>query len=111
MEAALRRRLEGVVDVQISQRGQTASVTFGSGARFTPGAFSDAVAEAGVEVLRLTVDACGATVRDDHGQWLSAGPHRFLLGSPVPQAATVCVSGWLQEHGDDWRLDHLIVLD
>jgi hypothetical protein len=82
MEVALRRRLEGVAGISISQARQRAEVTFGPGPHaFSPRAFREAVAEADVEVLRFVVDACGTVGQDGDGQWLQAGADRFVLAN------------------------------
>jgi hypothetical protein len=80
MEVALRRRLEGVASISISQERQRAEVTFGPEPHaFAAGAFRDAVAEADVEVMRFVVDACGTVVQEGSRQWLVAGTGRFAL--------------------------------
>jgi hypothetical protein len=80
MDVALRRRLEGVANISISQEHQRAEVTFGPAPHaFSASAFRDAVAEAGVEVVRFVVDACGTVVLEDGRQWLVAGTNRFVL--------------------------------
>jgi hypothetical protein len=66
MEVALRRRLAGVAAVSISQRYQTAQVTFVPGTTmFSPAAFRAAVAEADVEILSLDLTVCGAVDTDN----------------------------------------------
>jgi hypothetical protein len=61
MELALRRRLEGVVDVSISQRDQTAAVTFAPGTLiFSASEFRAAIAEADVTVLTIDMEVCGS---------------------------------------------------
>jgi hypothetical protein len=60
MEAALRRRLEGVSRIAISQEQQTAEVAFGAAAvAFAPEEFRAAVGEADVEVLTFHIELCG----------------------------------------------------
>jgi hypothetical protein len=100
MEVALRRRLEGVADISISQRQQTAEVTFDEGDyTFSPEAFRLAVGEAGVVVLRFNVDACGSVEQDGQQQWLAAGKNRWLFKSDqaVPTARSLCVTGRLND--------------
>jgi hypothetical protein len=110
MEVALRRRLEGVADISISQSRQTTEVTFAQGPHtFSPRAFRDAVGEAGVSVLSFHIDACGVVEQKDRQRWLAAGKNRFLLveggrtsAGPVGQA--VCVSGRLNDDSVPHRL-------
>jgi hypothetical protein len=60
MEVALRRRLEGVASISISQERQTAEVAFARGPHiFSPEEFRAAVGEADVEVLSFEIEACG----------------------------------------------------
>ncbi len=110
MEVALRRRLEGVVDIAISQSRQTTEVEFTQGPHaFSPRAFRDALGEAGVEVLRFEIEACGVIEQKDNQRWLAAGKNRFLLveegtaSGPVGKA--VCVSGRLNDHSAPHRLE------
>jgi hypothetical protein len=100
MEVALRRRLAGVADVTISQSRQTAAVTFASGTYVFSGlAFTEAVAEAEVDVLSLEVDVCGMiddrnVMRSSTGQGQAIVHLRgggFRAGSPI------CVTGRLEE--------------
>jgi len=108
MEVALRRRLEGVAYIAISQSEQTASVTFdGEGALFSPQAFRTALAEASVELLTITIEACGIVHHNDSGRWLTAGQTRFLLrnAAAVPVGISACVTGALYEDGDAPQLD------
>jgi hypothetical protein len=108
MEVALRRRLEGVAHIAISQSEQTASVTFDAGgALFSPEDFRAAVAEASVEVLTITVEACGIVHDTERGRWLMAGRNRFLLRNAplVPVGIGACVAGALYEHSAGPQLD------
>ena len=107
MEVALRRRLDGVADISISQREQTAEVTFGDGDyAFSPDAFRKAVGEAGVVVLQFRIDACGAVRDEGQQRWLVAGKNRWLLksGAATPAALPVgqplCVSGRLDDRAE-----------
>jgi hypothetical protein len=108
MEVALRRRLEGVADISISQREQTAEVRFDGGDyQFSPEAFRKAVGEAGVVVVRFEVDACGSIEQERDQQWLVAGKNRLLLncGRPVDSDQLMCVSGRLDDRSQPLRLD------
>ena len=108
MEVALRRRLEGVAGVTISQSQQTAAVTFLSGTRaFSSAAFRAAVAEAEVTVVGLEVDVCGVL---DQGNALRASTDFAttlvrIRGDRVPEAGVVCVTGRLKEDTAPYELD------
>lgn len=108
MEVALRRRLEGVADIAISQSRQTALVTFTAGPHvFSPRTFRDAVDETGVEVLTFRIDACGIAEHVGSERWFVAGKNRFLLaeGATVPAGDRVCVSGRLDDTSTPARLE------
>jgi hypothetical protein len=108
MEVALRRRLEGVSNVAISQREQTAEVRFAAGDYpFSPDAFRKAAKEAGVVVLSFQVDACGSLEQEGDRRWLVTGKNRFLLSGddPLPPDRPVCVSGHLDDRAPTSRLD------
>jgi hypothetical protein len=110
MEVALRRRLEGVSDISISQREQTAEVTFGEGDyAFSPEEFRKAVSEAGVVVLSFTVDACGSVRQNGQQRWLVAGKNRWLLkdDAAIPLEQPLCVSGRLDDRAKPPTLDVL----
>jgi len=108
MEVALRRRLEGVAEVSISQREQTAEVRFAEGDyTFSPAAFRKAVAEAGVVVLSFQIDACGSIEQEQEQRWLVTDRNRFLLtasGTLRPDQR-LCVSGRLDDRAPPLRLD------
>lgn len=108
MDVALRRRLDGVAHIAISQSQQTAEVTFAEGPHvFSPTAFREAVGEADVEVVRFEVDVCGVGVEDQGRRWLAGRTERFLLadGEWSP-GQHVCVSGRL---GDGSEHAHLVL--
>ncbi len=108
MEVALRRRLEGVAGVSISQRQQTAEVTFGAGDhRFSPQAFREAINEAGVKVLSVQIEACGVIQEDANGRRLVSGRNTFVLVDAATTAAgqAVCVTGTLDDTSDPPRLE------
>jgi|KBSSwiStaDraftv2_1062776.scaffolds.fasta_scaffold723012_1 hypothetical protein len=107
MEVALRRRLEGVAEVSISQREQTAEVTFAKGDyAFSSDAFRKAVAEAGVVVLSFQIDACGSIEQEQEQRWLVTDRNRFLLtaGDTLPSDQPICVSGRLDDRAPPLRL-------
>jgi hypothetical protein len=100
MEVALRRRLEGVAEISISQREQTAEVLFTPGEHaFSPDAFRKAVGEANVVVLAFQIDACGSVERTGEQRWLVAGKNRLLVtgDADVPAGRLLCVSGRLDD--------------
>lgn len=108
MEVALRRRLDGVADISISQREQTAEVTFDSaGHAFSPESFRKAVWEARVVVVSFEVDACGSATEERQQRWLIAGKNRWLLtgDGAVPLEQPVCVSGRLDDRAEPPSLE------
>ena len=106
MEVALRRRLEGVASISISQARQTAEVDFLPTPRaFSATAFREAVGEADVEVVALEVDVCGVVVQDQERRWLVAGPDRFLLANGQwADEQRVCLTGRLADGPDRVQL-------
>jgi len=102
MEVALRRRLEGVASISISQARQTAEVGFSSTPHsFSASAFREAVGEADVEVVTLEVDVCGVVVPERERRWLVAGPDRFLLTrTDWADEQRVCLTGRLANGPD-----------
>jgi hypothetical protein len=110
MDLALRRRLEGVAEVRISQARQTAEVRFAPGPHaFAAGEFRAAVAEAGVEVLRFEVDACGRVEHAGDAIWFAAGPNRFTLAQTpaFADAGDQCLSAVLDDREPPGRLEHV----
>lgn len=99
MEVALRRRLEGVADIHISQQRQHAEVVFLSGGhRFEPGEFRAAVGEADVEVLHFEIDACGRFELEGSTTWFVAPPNRFRVADAPPAGSrTTCVTADLED--------------
>jgi hypothetical protein len=105
MEVALRRRLDGVTSVSISQSEERAAVTFDGTHAFSPAVFREALRAADVEVITLDVEACGAVEHTTDRTWLVAGPDRFhLQGVTQAPSSRVCVSGRLQENGSDKQI-------
>lgn len=106
MEVALRRRLDGVASISISQARQTAEVTFLPRPHtFSAVAFREAVGEADVEVVSLDVDVCGVVVPEQEQRWLEAGPSRFLLaGGEWAVAQRVCLTARLGDAPDSGPL-------
>jgi hypothetical protein len=108
MEVALRRRLDGVAEVRISQERQTAQVIFAPGApAFAPGEFRAAVGEADVEVLRLEIEACGRLEQEAGTTWFVAAPARFIVADAPPDAVPRCVSAELDDRASTGRLRRL----
>lgn len=105
MEVALRRRLDGVVDVSISQARQTAAVTFAPGTRtFTTAEFRAALQEAGVTVLSLQIDVCG--YKQEGGLWLTderESPFALIRGAAHADGA-LCISGRLDDRVTPYHL-------
>lgn len=99
MEVALRRRLEGVTAIDISQERQTAEVRFRPAAsRFSPAAFREAVKEADVEVSSFVIDVCGIVVQDGTRAFVHAGTDRYLLASAQPATPDlVCFTAQLDD--------------
>lgn len=107
MEVSLRRRLEGVASISISQSRQTVDVIFADGrSAFSASAFREALAESGIEVVALQLDACGAIERKNDQHWLVAGHNRFLVegAATAPSARHVCVLGPLDDRSAPYRL-------
>jgi hypothetical protein len=108
MELALRRRLEGVATVFISQREQTAAVVFAAGQHlFSPGEFRAAVGEADVEVISFEIEACGRVEEDGTTQWFVAGPNRFILVEGSSGLRTACIAAALQDGRKPPELDKI----
>lgn len=108
MEWGLRRRLDGVATISISQSRQTAAVEFADGGqRFSPRVFRDVLDETGVEVVAFQVDACGAIEQTQNQRWLVAGDNRFLLeeDGTAPVGQPLCVSGRLDDRAEPYRLN------
>jgi hypothetical protein len=114
MEVALRRRLEGVARIAISQQHQTAEVAFAPGPHvFSPEEFRAAVAEAEVEVISFEIEACGhvesglpaeagsntAAKGGASGlRWFVAGRNRFLLSGELSSGGDQrCISAVFDE--------------
>jgi hypothetical protein len=109
---ALRERLEGVADISISQSQQTVAVEFGIGGDvLSPAAFREAVAKAGVKILRFQIDACGAVEESPGQRWFVAGANRFALddGGEVPVGLPVCVVGSLDDASTPYRFTPTII--
>jgi FAD synthase len=108
MEVALRRRLEGVAAISISQQDQTAEVSFVLATeRFSPEQFRAAVGEADVEVLAFEIEACGMVASGAQGgRWFVAGANRFSLkGEVAPGNDGVgCVSATLDDRRAPYEL-------
>ena len=99
MEVALRRRLEGVAEISISQREQRAEVTFVPGTVvFSSEAFRTAVAEADVEVITFDVRACGLVDGSGMLRRTSDGHEPLIqLRGTVQPGSSICATGRLDE--------------
>jgi hypothetical protein len=102
---ALRRRLEGVEDVAISQSQQTTAVTFTAARHaFSSSAFRSALGEAEVEVLRLEIDVCGVVEAKNGQHWITSAGAQFLLRGHVPASGVLCVTGQLNDQSEPFEL-------
>ena len=105
MEVALRRRLEGVKSISISEAEETAEVTFDGTHPFSAEAFRQALRAASVDVVAFHVDACGAVQKAGEQAWLIAGSDRLLLdGAVTLDSPRICVSGRLEGSDGSYRL-------
>lgn len=96
MEVGLRRRLEGVAEISISQSEQRAVVRFDPAARaWSPERFREAARETAVKVLGFEIEACGRVEEDESQRWLVAGETRYLVtgSNAMPVNTYVCISG------------------
>lgn len=107
MEVALRRRLEGVATIAISQQQQTAEVVFAPGPHvFVPDQFRAAVKEADVEVLSFELEACGRIEETGLTRWFVAGLNRFVVRDVSLQVGrTACVSAALDDRREPHELN------
>lgn len=98
MEIAL-RRLDGVDKVTISIQQQALSVTLKPGSRFDPRGIRDAVAQAGVSILRFHLEARGQVEQKGDERYFVAGKDRFLLvASPdVPVGEPIWVNALVDD--------------
>ena len=107
MEVALRRRLEGVADVSISQSQQTAVVRFRPRTyRFSAAAFRDAVAEADVTVVTVQLEVCG--MLDEENVMRSStnfGTTFVRIRGDAPTVGPACLTGMLDEHANPHELE------
>jgi len=131
MEVALRRRLEGVATVAISQQHQTAEVRFAPGPHvFSAAEFRAAAGEADVEVVSFAIEACGRMEAGDRGdtgatgaagaeapggtgaavaevdaaRWFVAGPNRFIVGRGSLSGGAACISAALDDRREPYEL-------
>ena len=110
MEVALRRRLEGVADVSISQGQQTTAVTFAPGTLvFSAAAFRAALGEADVEVLRLEIEACGPIEAKAGQRWITTAGTHILLRGNAPASNVTCVTGQLNDQVEPNELDVMTI--
>lgn len=104
----MRRRLAGVTDVSISQHEQTAAVTFVPGTRvFSAADFRSAIADAGVTVLTIEVDVCGAITTGTVLRVSSAdgAPTLQLRGDHAMPDGSVCITGRLNDATQPYELE------
>ena len=131
MEVALRRRLEGVETVAISQQHQAAEVRFAPGPHvFSAAEFRAAAGEADVEVVSFAIEACGrmeagdtgatgatgaagagapggtgaAVAEVDAARWFVAGPNRFIVGRGSLSGGAACISAALDDRREPYEL-------
>lgn len=73
---------------------------------FAARAFRAAVGEAGVDVLRIEIEACGRVERAGAAIWLVAGPNRFTLAQTpaFADAGEQCLSAALDDGQSPGRL-------
>ena len=107
MEVALRRRLEGVAEISISQHEQRAEVTFVPGTLvFSSEAFRAAVAEADVAVITFNVRVCGRVDESGMLRPSAAGHEPFIqLRGAVQPGSSICATGRLDERSQPYGLD------
>ena len=105
MEIAL-RRLEGVDKISISISEQRFHITYKPGAHFQPSEIRDAVAQAGVEVVRFRITARGRVLVEGGRQSFVAGKDTFLLAaSPkIPLERMISVEGTVDDSSESLRL-------
>ena len=106
METAL-RRLEGVDEIVISIQKQMFAVTYVPGTSFQPQDLRDAVAEAGVSVVRFHLSARGKVQKDGTKQFFVSGRDRFLLVDPpkdLPVGRPLGVIGVVDDSGSPFQL-------
>ncbi len=98
MEIAL-RRLDGVDKVTISIQQQALSVTLKPGSKFDPRGIRDAVAQAGVSILRFHLEARGQVEQKGDERYFVAGKDRFLLvaSRDVPVGEPIWVSALVDD--------------
>jgi hypothetical protein len=105
MEVALRRRLEGVADLSISQSQQTTVVTFAPGHAFSAAEFRRALREAEVDVLRMEIELCGAIEQTAGERSIAIAGVRFVLRGHAAAGGIVCVTGQLGDQADPDVID------
>ena len=106
MEVALRRRLEGVAEISISQHEQRATVTFVPGTHvFSSEAFRTAVAEADVAVITFDARVCG--VVDPNGTLRAVAGHEpfVQLRGNIRPGGSICAAGRLDDRKQPYELE------
>ena len=108
MEVALRRRLAGVTDVSISQREQTAAVTFAARTLvFSAADFRRAIAEADVTVLTIDVTVCGVIETGNVLRVSSSNgaPTLQLRGASAVPGDNICITGRLRDEPQPYEVE------
>lgn len=104
MEIAL-RRLDGVDKISISISEQKFQITYKPGAHFEPAEIRDAVAQAGVDVVRLQIFARGRVLAEGGRHIFIAGKDKFLLvASSKTPSQMVSIEGTVDDSGEPLRL-------
>lgn len=98
VEAALGRSLDSVV-ITTDQARQTIHLAFEQSATpFSSASFRQALAEAGGEVVSMTIEACGTVDTVEGRSWLTSGSRLLIQGSGTFVAGTeICVTGELRD--------------
>jgi hypothetical protein len=105
----LRRRLDGVKAISISQSRQSIVVEFNADHSFPPEEFRKAVAETGLEVLALQIEACGVVEESQGRRSFVAGASRFAMDDSADARVgeRLCANGRL---GDSSNPSTLVVI-
>jgi hypothetical protein len=107
LTASLRRHFDKAAAIEVDDDRDTATVRFDPQQEFTPAAFQDAVAEVRMQVVDLSVEACGRLEPKGSQRWMTAGSNRFLVESDrqLPIDQPVCLRGRLDGSQDQLTLN------